>query len=58
MYFQPSEHIIRNILKLLIILDFKDVNQVKFWKYIHSTRNTKSQHNLLQIAHPKADLSN
>jgi len=47
-------HIIWNILKLLIIFDFKVVNQGKFWKYIHSTHNIKFQHNLLQIAHPKA----
>ena len=47
-------HIMWDILKLLIILDFKFVNQGKFWKYIHSTHNIKSQHSLLQIAHPKA----
>jgi len=49
-------HIKWNILKLLIILDFKVFNQGKFWKYeyIHSTHIMKSEHNLLQIAHPKA----
>jgi len=30
-------------------------NIKKFWKYIHSTHITESQHNLLQIAHLKAD---
>jgi len=47
-------HIICNILKLLIILDFKVVSQGKFWKYIDSTHDMKSQHNLLQTAHAKA----
>ena len=55
MYSQPPYiHIICYILKLLIILDFKVVNQGKVSKYIRSTHNTKSQHKLLQIAHPKA----
>jgi len=48
-------HIIWNILKLLVILDFKVFNQEKFWKYIHSDHNIKSKHNLLQIALPNAD---
>jgi hypothetical protein len=43
-------HIIWNILKILIILEFKVVNHGKFWKYIHSTHNLKSEHNFLQIA--------
>jgi len=47
-------HLIRNILKSLIILDFKVVNEEKFWKYVYSTHKIKSKHNLLQIAHPKA----
>jgi hypothetical protein len=38
-----------------MILVFEVANQGKFWKYIHSTHNVKSQHKLLQIAHPKAD---
>ena len=47
-------HIIWNVFKLLIILEFKFVNQGKFCKYIDSTHNIKSQHILLQIAHSKA----
>ena len=47
-------HIIWNILKSLIILDFKVVSEGKFWKYVYSTHNIKPKHGLLQRAHPKA----
>jgi len=40
-------HIIWNILKSLIILDFKVVSEGKFWKYVYSTHNIKPKHGLL-----------
>jgi len=46
-------HIIRNILKLLLYLDFRVVIERKNFE-IHPNNNINSQINLLQIAHLKA----